>query len=30
MLIELHQLLYNATRYPLHEDDDFNDEVCLQ
>jgi len=27
MLIELHQLLYSVTLYPLHEDDDFNDEV---
>jgi hypothetical protein len=27
MLIEVHQLLYDVTLYPLHEDDDFNDEV---
>jgi hypothetical protein len=27
MLIELHQLLYGVTLYPLHADDDFNDEV---
>ena len=27
MLIELHQLLYSVTLYPLHEDDDLNDEV---
>lgn len=27
MLLEVHQLLYDVTLYPLHEDDDFNDEV---
>jgi hypothetical protein len=27
MLIELHQLLYGVTLYPLHKDGDFNDDV---
>ena len=28
MLIELHQLLYDVALYQLHEDDDFNPNVC--